>query len=67
MTDKDIFMLISIVAYLLVIGIWLWRLSRHGRCPKCGAKLDKAGNDRYCRRCRILYHMNMLGKLIERK
>ena len=66
MTDKEILFLISIVVYLLVISIWLWRLSRHVRCPKCGAKLDKAGNDRYCRQCRILYHMNLFGKLKER-
>lgn len=67
MTDKEFLSLIGIIAFLLVTGIWLWRLSRHGRCPKCDAKLDKAGNDRHCRHCRILYHMNQFGKLIERK
>ena len=66
MTDKELFNLISIVAYLLVLSIWAWRLSRHGRCPKCGAKLDKAGNDRHCRNCRKLYHMDMFGRLKER-
>lgn len=67
MIDKELFILISILAYLLVISIWLWRLSRHGKCPHCGCKMRKAYNDRYCDNCGTMYHMNIFGKLKERK
>ena len=54
-----------IISFLFAL-CWAIVLSANGRCPKCDAKLDKAGNDRHCRNCRKLYHMDMFGRLKER-
>lgn len=54
------------ISFIVLIA-WLYILERKKHCPKCGGtKLDRAGNDYYCRDCRILWHMNQFGKLKER-
>ena len=54
--------LILIIA-LLILVVWIYALDRRKYCPKCGTQLDRTGNDYHCRKCRILYHMNLFGKL----
>ena len=57
--------LILIIA-LLILVVWIYILDRRKYCHKCGIQLDRAGNDYYCRKCRILYHMSLFGKLKKR-
>ena len=52
-----------LIAFLLILVVWIYMLDRKKYCPNCGTKLDKACNDYHCRNCRILWHMNMFGKL----
>jgi hypothetical protein len=61
--------MIVLIPILAAIAIILWFLILCGDadCPRCGTKMDKAGNDYYCRKCRKLWHMNMFGILKERK
>ena len=55
-----------IIISFCILVVWLYILERKKYCPKCGTKLDRAGNDYYCRKCRILWHMNGFGKLKKR-
>ena len=52
-----------LIAFLLILVVWIYMLDRKKYCPNCGTMLDKAGNDYHCRNCRILWHMNVFGKL----
>lgn len=57
-------MFLYILYGIIAIGaLWIFYLTCDKICPKCGTKLDRAGNDYHCRNCRILYHMNLFGKL----
>lgn len=47
--------------------LWIYVLECKKYCPKCGTRLDRAGNEYHCRKCRILWHMNAFGKLKRRK
>lgn len=55
-----------VIISFCILVVWLYILERKKYCPKCGTKLDRAGNDYHCRKCRILYHMNQFGKLKKR-
>lgn len=60
-------MISYIIGGILAIGaLWTFYLSCDKICPECGTKLDKAGNDYQCRKCRKLWHMNLFGKIVER-
>ena len=60
--------MIEILVILLTIWIicaWYIILVSPKRCPHCGEKMDKAGNNYLCRDCHRYYHMNMFGILKE--
>ena len=60
--------MIKILVILLVawfIGAWYIILLSPKRCPHCGGKMDKAGNNYLCMECHKYYYMNMFGRLKE--
>lgn len=48
-----------------IIGAWYIILVAPKRCPHCGGKMDKAGNNYLCRDCHKFWHMNIFGKFKE--
>ena len=56
-----------IYAIIAIGALWVFYLTCDKTCPKCGTKLDKARNEYYCRKCRILWHMDIFGKIVKRK
>lgn len=58
--------ILIIVIFVLILVAWIYVLDRRKYCSKCGAQLDKAGNDYYCRSCHKLWHMGIFGNLKEK-
>ena len=57
--------ILVILLTVLIIGAWYIILVSPKRCPNCGGRMDKAGNNYLCRDCHRYYHMNMFGILKE--
>lgn len=56
-------MTIAILIWVAVVIIWCWRIERKKQCPKCGGKMDRAGNEYLCRECNAFWHMDIFGRL----
>ena len=58
-------MIIFITTLFFFLCAWWLILSCEKRCPNCGGRMDKAGNNYLCRDCHKLWYMNMFGRFKE--